>query len=189
MSNFKFFRGNPPKDRELPEGEGSGLKYRNSSGHYVELTPEEYAELCDSYAAFILKWLWMRDLAANKYHWIEESSFKYASLKERCNGHRDPARQSAFKHGYAVLKQGALITEMAITHDDINTPGKIPARVTMTGRGAVYFKEYQDWYATEFGDSFVKVPRHEQFVSEEGTDKDESTPKFPVPALKNLNIV
>lgn len=189
MQNFKYFRGNPPKDRKLAKGEGSGYKYRNSSGYYMELTHDEYAELCDSYAAYILKWLAMRELAANKYHWVAEPSFKLGSLKERCNGHRDPARQAAFRHGYEVLKRNGLIAEMELTQDDVNMPGKVPTRVRMTSRGSMYFKEYQDWYINEFGGDFMVPPRHEQFVDVDGNDKDESTPKFPVPALQNLNIV
>ena len=183
--SFSFFEGRFSEER-YSEADKSVPQYRMHNAKLISLSKSEMNDLSNYYLAYILRVLYVRQRAATHYRWISEPATKSKALASRCNSYRDSARKKAYLAAYKMGISAGMLTEIIVDREDM--PGPKGIRVQMSGRGHAWFKEYCNWYRSAYDNKrFWYEPTIEQFVDENGLDKDESTPKFPVRALKRIS--
>lgn len=143
--------------------------YWTSTRNMVEIGPEELEQVKQSYCPYLLKWLWMREMA---YHnsWVKEPAMRHAALKTRCNAYRDQARKIAFAFAMDWAVRSGFIGEINIENQ--GSPGPNATLYQLTSRGKAWIIQYDNNHRAEHGRTYVTPPTKDQFINDLGYDKD-----------------
>jgi len=164
----------------MTENERTYTFWMNSTYGKRQITEDELDELKAEFRAYLLKWLWMREIAWEN-GWVDEPTLKHSSLRVRCNGYRDEARPIAFQAAMEWATQRGYIKQISLTFE--NQTGPNPVLYALTHAGKAWIIHHNNQHLEEHGAPFLYKPTKEQFINERGEDKD-WTPQKRAPAKK-----